>query len=107
MARAEGMALAPFNVLAGGKIRTDEEEERRRQTGEHGRTVFSAQWERSEKEKAACKALEKVVHDVGAKSITAGTFLKFRDMRFSLTHLSRNCISIAQDPLRLPRYWGS
>ena len=30
------MALAPWNVLAGGKIRTDEEEERRRQTGEKG-----------------------------------------------------------------------
>ena len=32
-----GMALAPWNVLAGGKIRTDEEEERRRQTGERGK----------------------------------------------------------------------
>ena len=31
-----GMALAPFNVLAGGKIRSDAEEEHRRQTGEHG-----------------------------------------------------------------------
>lgn len=30
------MALAPWNVLAAGKIRTDEEEERRRQTGEKG-----------------------------------------------------------------------
>ena len=30
------MALAPWNVLAGGKIRTDEDEERRRQTGEKG-----------------------------------------------------------------------
>lgn len=36
MARAEGMALAPWNVLAAGKIRTDEEEERRRETGEKG-----------------------------------------------------------------------
>lgn len=33
---AAGLALAPFDVLAGGKIRTDEEEERRRQTGEKG-----------------------------------------------------------------------
>lgn len=30
------MALAPFYVLATGKIRSDEEEERRRQTGEKG-----------------------------------------------------------------------
>ena len=31
-----GLALVPWNVLAGGKIRTDEEEERRRRTGEKG-----------------------------------------------------------------------
>lgn len=36
MARAEGMALAPWNVLAGGKIRSDAEEQRRRETGEKG-----------------------------------------------------------------------
>ena len=36
MARAEGLALAPWNVLAAGRIRTDEEEEKRRQTGEKG-----------------------------------------------------------------------
>ena len=36
MARAECLALAPFSVLAAGRIRTDEEEERRRQTGENG-----------------------------------------------------------------------
>lgn len=39
MARAEGLALAPWNVLAGGKLRTDEEEEKRRQTGEKGTCV--------------------------------------------------------------------
>ena len=31
-----GMALAPFRVLGAGKIRTDAEEERRRQSGEKG-----------------------------------------------------------------------
>lgn len=31
-----GMALAPWNVLAAGKIRSDAEEERREQTGEKG-----------------------------------------------------------------------
>ena len=35
-----GMALAPWNVLAGGKIRTDAEEERRRQTGEKGAAEY-------------------------------------------------------------------
>ena len=36
LARMEGMALAPWGVLAGGRIRTDEEELKRRQTGENG-----------------------------------------------------------------------
>ena len=70
-----GLALAPWNVLAGGKIRTDEEEEKRRQTGERGRTVFSPDWERNDKEKRICKALEQVASEVGAKSITSGVCL--------------------------------
>jgi len=71
MARSEGMALAPWNVLAAGKIRTDEEEERRRQTGENGRTIFAKDWERNEKEKTVCKALEKVAAEIGVKHITS------------------------------------
>jgi aryl-alcohol dehydrogenase-like predicted oxidoreductase len=69
-----GMALAPWNVLAAGKIRSDEEEERRRQTGENGRTLslIPAGWERNEKEKTVCKALEKVAAEIGAKHITSG-----------------------------------
>ena len=39
MARQQGMALAPWNVLNGGKIRTDEEEERRMKTGEKGQRI--------------------------------------------------------------------
>ena len=31
-----GMALAPWDVLHGGRIRTDAEEQRRRESGEHG-----------------------------------------------------------------------
>ena len=69
-----GMALAPWNVLAAGKIRSDAEEERRRQTGENGRTLSNPNWERNEKEKAVCNALEKVAQEIGAKSITAGLF---------------------------------
>ena len=67
------MALAPFNVLAGGKIRTDEEEEKRRQTGEKGRSAFGREWERNDKEKTVCKALEKVAAEIGAKHITSGS----------------------------------
>ena len=70
------MALAPWNVLCGGKIRSDEEEEKRRQTGEKGRTlaIVPTSWERNEKEKAVCKALEKVAAEVGAKHITSGIY---------------------------------
>ena len=68
------MALAPWNVLAAGKIRTDEEEERRRQTGENGR---GKDWERNDKEKMVCKALEKVAAEIGAKHITSGIFFFF------------------------------
>ncbi|EGN98172.1 hypothetical protein SERLA73DRAFT_183076 [Serpula lacrymans var. lacrymans S7.3] len=71
MARSEGLALAPWNVIAGGKFRTDEEEERRRQTGEKGRTLINPNWERNENEKKMSKALEKVAQEVGAKHITA------------------------------------
>ncbi|KAI0642277.1 aryl-alcohol dehydrogenase [Trametes meyenii] len=71
MVRAEGMALAPWNVLAGGKIRTDEEEERRRKTGEKGRTIMGPDWERNETERKVTKVLEGVAKDVGASSIQA------------------------------------
>ena len=68
------MALAPWNVLAGGKLRSDEEEEKRRQTGENGRTLALAptDWQRNEKEKMVCKALEKDAAEIGAKHITSG-----------------------------------
>ena len=36
MAVDQGMALAPWGVLGGGRIRTDAEEQRRRETGEKG-----------------------------------------------------------------------
>ncbi|KAF8970112.1 NADP-dependent oxidoreductase domain-containing protein [Flammula alnicola] len=71
MCKSEGMALAPWNVLAAGKIRTDEEEERRLQTGEKGRTLSNPDWERNEQQKTICKALEKVAAEVGAKHITS------------------------------------
>jgi aryl-alcohol dehydrogenase-like predicted oxidoreductase len=71
---SKGMALAPWAVLAGGKFRTDEEEERRRKTGENGRTVFGLQWERTEEEKRISRALEKVASEVGTKHITSGLF---------------------------------
>lgn len=70
MARAEGMALAPWNVLAAGKLRTDEEEQKRLDSGEEGRKIWG-DWKRNDKEKAASAALEKVAKEIGAKSITS------------------------------------
>ncbi|VDC06767.1 unnamed protein product [Peniophora sp. CBMAI 1063] len=70
MARAEGLALAPWDVLARGHIRTDAEEEERRASGERGRTMFSG-WERDEAERRMAGALERVMGEVGAKSIQA------------------------------------
>ena len=43
MARAEGMALAPWNVLAAGRIRSDAQEQARRESGEKG------EWARSDR----------------------------------------------------------
>ena len=71
MARTLGLALAPFNVLAGGRLRTDAEEERRLASGEKGRTVFSKDWLRTEDEKKMSAALEKVAKEVGTEHITA------------------------------------
>ncbi len=63
------MALAPFNVLDQGKVRTDAEEEERRKSGAQGRPSYNGQWERTEDQKKVCYALEKVATEVGAKSI--------------------------------------
>lgn len=74
MARAHGMALAPWSVLGSGKLRTDAEEQRRRESGEEGRKSFGfGSWERTSEEVEMSRALEKVAAEVGAKSITAGT----------------------------------
>ncbi|THH08797.1 hypothetical protein EW146_g8878 [Bondarzewia mesenterica] len=71
MARAEGLALAPWDVLASGRIRTDAEEQRRRETGEKGREIFGEKWERTEEERAMSATLERVAVEVGAKNIQA------------------------------------
>ncbi|KAJ7650997.1 aryl-alcohol dehydrogenase [NADP+] [Roridomyces roridus] len=70
MARKHGLALAPWNVLASGKLRTDAEEEERRASGENGRTLFG-DWLRNDNEKKMSYALEKVAGEVGTKSIHA------------------------------------
>jgi hypothetical protein len=55
--------------LAHGNIRTDAEEQKRKETGDLGRTLFKPQWERTEEQQNMTRALEKVAQEVGAKSI--------------------------------------
>ncbi|KAK0463498.1 NADP-dependent oxidoreductase domain-containing protein [Desarmillaria tabescens] len=70
MAPSIGLALAPWDVMAAGKFRTDAEEEERKQSGEKGRAIAGlGGWERNENEKKISKALEKVAGEVGAKNI--------------------------------------
>jgi len=71
MARSEGLALAPWGVLGGGKIRTNAEEARRKESGEKGRTIISPNWERSPEEKKVCDVLEEIAMEVNCESITA------------------------------------
>ncbi|KAF5316843.1 hypothetical protein D9758_017997 [Tetrapyrgos nigripes] len=66
-----GLALPPWNVLGGGRIRTDEEEERREKTGEKGRQLFGPEWKRTPEEVKISRALEKIAKEIGAKNITA------------------------------------
>ncbi|KIK68628.1 hypothetical protein GYMLUDRAFT_153464 [Collybiopsis luxurians FD-317 M1] len=64
MARSLGLALAPWNVLGAGKLRTDAEEQRRRESGENGRTM-RGDWQRNENEVKISRALEKVAGELG------------------------------------------
>jgi aryl-alcohol dehydrogenase-like predicted oxidoreductase len=73
MARSEGLALAPWGVLGSGKIRTNAEEARRKESGEKGRTVLNPDWERTPEEKKVCDALEDIAKEIGTESITART----------------------------------
>ncbi|EJD04769.1 arylalcohol dehydrogenase [Fomitiporia mediterranea MF3/22] len=71
MAHVNGLALAPWNVLVAGRLRTDAEEERRLASGEKGRTAFQPDWVRNENEKKMSTALEKVAKEMGTEYITA------------------------------------
>lgn len=71
MARMHGLALAPFNILASGRLRTDAEEGKRAASSENSRTVQQTDWRRNENEKKMSAALEKVAKEVGTEYITA------------------------------------
>ncbi|GFF69926.1 hypothetical protein CNMCM6936_001623 [Aspergillus lentulus] len=69
MARHFGMALAPWDVLGGGKFKTKKEVEERKARGEGLRSILSS--DQSEEEAAMSAALEKVANEHGIKSLTA------------------------------------
>ena len=71
MARSEGLALAPWGVVGGGRIMTDAEEQQRRQGGEGGRTIITSSWERTPDEVKVSRKLEEIAKEIGAKHITA------------------------------------
>ncbi len=108
MARSEGLALAPWGVLEGGKIRTNAEEARRKESGEKGRTILGPNWERNPEEKKVCDVLEEIAKEVNTESITAGlschdiVFLSVgRDKRFGV-RIDANCIFFACSCYRIP-----
>ncbi|KIY67355.1 Aldo/keto reductase [Cylindrobasidium torrendii FP15055 ss-10] len=70
MARSFGIALAPWGVIGGGRLRTDAEEKRRLESGDKGRGGDA--WQRTQAEITVSHALEKVAGELGVKSITSG-----------------------------------
>jgi len=70
MAKAFGMALAPWDVLGGGKFQSKAAVEARKQAGEGLRHVLGAA-EQTEDEVRMSEALEKVAGEHGIKSLTA------------------------------------
>ncbi|KAF9021986.1 Aldo/keto reductase [Hymenopellis radicata] len=73
MARSLGLALAPWDVLGGGKFMTDAEEEARAKSGEKGRAIngLRQSWQRNDAEKTISAALEKVAKEVGTTNVRA------------------------------------
>lgn len=69
MARHFGMALAPWDVMGGGKFKTKEEIEQRKAKGEGLRSILGPG--QSKEEEAMSAALEKVASEHGNKSLTA------------------------------------
>lgn len=70
MAREMGLALAPWDVLGGGRFRTDAEDEaHQKDTGRRLGFTQDGQWQRNETDIKISHALEKVAADVGAKNI--------------------------------------
>lgn len=71
MARYFGMALAPWDVLGGGKFQTRKAVEERKANGETLRKIFGGPGEQNEKEIKVSEALAKVADEHGIESVQA------------------------------------
>lgn len=69
LARHDGLGLAPWNVLGGGKFQTKAQIEERKQRGEGLRSTFGSAQSANEAKMSA--ALDLVREEVGAPSITS------------------------------------
>ena len=70
MARHYGMALAPWDVLGGGKLQTKKAVEERKKNNEGMRSIMGS-GDQTEEEVKMSAALEKVADEIGGVSITA------------------------------------
>jgi aryl-alcohol dehydrogenase-like predicted oxidoreductase len=68
MARHFGMALAPWDVLGGGKFQSKKALEARKKGGEGLRSFFGA--EQTEDEQKISEALEKIAGEHNVESVT-------------------------------------
>ncbi|GKZ74618.1 putative aryl-alcohol dehydrogenase aad14 [Aspergillus niger] len=71
LARHFGMALAPWDVLSGGKFKSKAELEQRKNTGEALRSFAGKAAQQTEDEAKMSEALEKVAAEHGITSVTA------------------------------------
>ncbi|KAF9477337.1 Aldo/keto reductase [Pholiota conissans] len=106
MAKSEGdlgWPLAPWNILASGKIRTDDEERRRRESGEKGCTIMEDRRERNDNQKLVCNGLEEVPNQIGAKSITsvAIVYLMQKTVNvFPIANIEALSISLTEEQIK-------
>lgn len=98
------MGIVPWNVIAAGRLRSDAEEQRREESGEGGRALRGRDWRRTEVERSASNALEKVGKELGTNvSVSAGRGLRSHSGTFPDSKcFSRNRVCYAQSPVRVP-----
>ncbi|KAJ3851955.1 hypothetical protein EV368DRAFT_41995 [Lentinula lateritia] len=94
--------LTSNRSLGAGKLCTDAEEQRRKETGENGH-MFGGGWGKSKDEVKISQAFEQVAKEIGAKSISSGKlshFFLFLAMELlSISYTSSTALSNCVYPL--------